>query len=387
MYVERVMLKGYRNYNSLDTSLSNGLNVLFGDNAQGKTNFLEAIYFCGTGRSHRTHNDKELISFSEANGYIRLTVKKELTETQINVHLKKDAKKGIAIDGTPVSRLGELFGSLLVVMFSPEDLQLIKASPQLRRRFMDMELCQLSKVYYYELQQYYKALNERNSLLKKIRQNKNHMETLFVWDEQLVKYGAKIIKYRQDFINNIDHISSGIHGKITNGKESLSVKYKPNVSSDQFAERLQKTSERDIICGSTSSGVHKDDIDFYINDVNARAYGSQGQQRTAALSVKLAEITIITNKKNTTPVLLLDDVLSELDNSRQQFLLKSIEEIQTLLTCTGQIPAGLTSGVRLFGVTAGTLKETLNETLNETPTRTPAESPSTMNRQQSCKKE
>lgn len=334
MYVDKLSLKDYRNINILNIELKKGVNIFYGNNAQGKTNILESIYMCATGRSHRTHVEKELIKFGESEAHIQLYVKKDVTD-RIDIHLKREEKKGIAINNIPIKKLGELFGILNVVMFGPEDLQLIKSGPSERRRFMDMELCQISNVYYYNLQQYYKILKQRNNLLKNLQKDIRNKDTLDIWDEQMVQYGNKIIISRQNFINKITEIADKIHRNITNSKEILKIEYKPSITTDIFREKLNKNIDKDIYYGTTSCGIHKDDLYFYINDINVREYGSQGQQRTACLSTKLAEIDLIKNEKNESPVLLLDDVLSELDKERQHYLINNIYDVQTILTCTG----------------------------------------------------
>ena len=335
MYVSTLKIGDFRNITSADVELKKGINILYGQNAQGKTNFLESLYICATGRSHRTKFDSQLINFDKKEAHIRAVVEKNFTIDKIDVHIKKEEKKGIALNGVPLKKVGDLFGVLHTVIFSPEDLQLIKSSPGERRKFMDIELCQLSNVYYYNLQQYYKVLKQRNNLLKNINKNPALKDTLFVWDSQLVEYGTKIIKKRQEFIEKINIAASKKHNEITNFKENLVIEYKPNVTTDEFMSKLEENLQKDIILGSTSKGPHKDDVSFTINDSEVKIYGSQGQQRTAALSAKLAEIEIIKEEKGETPVLLLDDVLSELDEKRQYYLLESIKDIQTVITCTG----------------------------------------------------
>lgn len=335
MHIKKISLRDFRNLGNMNIELNYGVNIFYGNNAQGKTNILEAVYISSTGRSHRTHNDKELIRFGENEAHIQVISQNGNLTDRIDVHLKREEKKGIAVNNIPIKKLGELFGIIFVVMFSPEDLQLIKSGPSERRRFVDMELCQISNVYYYDLQQYYKVLKQRNNLLKLIQKDKSLRETIFVWDSQLVSFGNKIISARQKFIDNISETAASIHEKLTGGNEILSIHYKKSTNSDEYFEKLEKNIERDIIYGSTSYGPHKDDLYFKINDIDARSYGSQGQQRCAALSAKLAEIEIIKREKNSKPVLLLDDVLSELDESRQRFLIDSINGIQTFITCTG----------------------------------------------------
>jgi len=352
MIVESVWLKNFRNFEKLELKLDKDVNIFVGNNAQGKTNFLEAIYLCSTGHSWRTRLDRELIKFREDEAHIRVTVENRGLN-KVDVHLKKDGKffaKYVAINGVSIKKLDQLFGNLLTVVFSPEDLQLIKAGPTERRRFMDMELCQLSAVYFHELQQYYHVLKQRNRLLKNLKQNRD-VDVLDVWDEQLVKHGAKIMKLRAEFIESLDGLAREVYGRLTDGRESLKIVYRPNVSEDEFRAKLKKNIERDIILGATSAGIHKDDLTFLIDTRvvgreavktgevaearEARVFGSQGQQRTVALSVKLAEIKLIQERTGNDPVLLLDDVLSELDESRQKFFLNNMSGVQTIITCTG----------------------------------------------------
>jgi len=249
-------------------------------------------------------------------------------------HGKKTAKI-MSMDRIPIRHMKDLFGRLLVVMFSPEDLRLIKSGPSERRRFMDMEICQLSPVYYSDLKEYHRTLKQRNALLKVMQKGDKDLTGLEIWDEQLVKYGKRVIKTRQAFVNKINITAGSIHQNITQGAEELQLFYKPGINPDTYAETLIKSHDRDIYRGTTGDGVHTDDIDFSINGKSARFYGSQGQQRTAALSAKLAEISLIEQSTGETPILLLDDVLSELDAHRQKFLLEQITKIQTIVTCTG----------------------------------------------------
>lgn len=337
MHVQRVILENFRNYNSLDLEPVQGTNILYGDNAQGKTNFLESVYMCATGRSQRTANTGELIRFGGTDAHIRVFVGSESGNSydRIDVHLKKNSGKGIALNGLPIKKIGQLYGALFTVIFSPEDLQLLKAGPGERRKFMDAELCQLSSVYYYELQQYYRALKQRNNLLKSMRYKKDLYDSVFVWNEQLVAHGTNIINYRTEFVSDMNETAGAIHADITQGREKLSLMYKPHVAPGAYEDKLNRSLERDISSGTTNIGIHKDDVIFTISGNDARIYGSQGQQRTACLSAKLAEINLIGRKKNKTPVLLLDDVLSELDESRQRYLLGHAAGVQTFITCTG----------------------------------------------------
>jgi len=339
MWVSNVYIKGFRNLNLEAIELSQNVNILHGKNAQGKTSFLEAVYFCSFGRSLRAFNDRELIHFDQTEAHIRLNINKGDYATTLDAHIEKNGaktKKGLALNQVPIRHMKDLFGRLLVVMFSPEDLKLVKAGPYERRRFMDMEICQLSPVYYSDLKEYHRVLKQRNALLKIIQKDKSQLECLCIWDNQLVGYGKRIMATREKFINKISDIAREIHFKITEGKEELLLEYTPSVKNvENYADVLLKNQTRDIIQTTTTAGIHKDDVEFTINGTNVRNFGSQGQQRTVALSVKLAEIEIIKQSTNETPVLLLDDVLSELDSSRQHFLLEQITDIQTLITCTG----------------------------------------------------
>jgi DNA replication and repair protein RecF len=249
--------------------------------------------------------------------------------------LKKSKTKGVAIDGIPIKRQGELLGMLNLVFFSPEDLYIIKNGPAERRRFIDMELCQLDRIYMSNLSNYNKVLQQRNNLLKQITNNRSLTDTLQVWDTKLIEYGQKIIERRENFINRLNELVGDIHKRLTGGREELKLQYEPNVKASDFESSLRKSFDRDYNLKMTNVGPHRDDLNFILGDIDIRKYGSQGQQRTAALSCKLAEIDLVKSIINENPILLLDDVLSELDRQRQNYLLSSIGEIQTIMTCTG----------------------------------------------------
>jgi len=336
MWVSQITANGFRNLSLSNVSFSKGVNILYGDNAQGKTNILETVFFCAIGRSPRADNNRELVRFGSSEAHVQIEVMGDYSYT-IDAHIKVSGNKSvktISIDRQVVKNTRELFGRLMVVLFSPEDLKLIKAGPAERRRFMDMEICQLSPVYYSDLRDYHRALKQRNQLLKSLRKDRNQLDSLFIWDEQLKISGCRIMQTRDAFIKKINLIAREIHSRITGGKEELALVYQPNILNPQdYRNLMQKSHEKDVLTGTTSMGIHKDDILFTINGVPARNFGSQGQQRTAALSAKLAEIEIMRAKA--TPVLLLDDVLSELDGNRQRFLLTQIGDLQTILTCTG----------------------------------------------------
>jgi len=335
MIVKSLELKDYRNYSNLNMYFSSGTNILYGENAQGKTNILEAIYLCGTTKSHRGSKDKEIVSFTEEEAHVRVMLEKNQIPHRIDIHLKKNKAKGVAIDGIPIKKQGELFGMLNLVFFSPEDLYIIKNGPAERRRFLDLELCQLDKIYLNNLSNYNKVLVQRNNLLKQIGNNRNLLDTLYIWDEKLMEYGRQMIETRNDFVIRLNEIVGEIHKRLTGGKEVLILRYEPNVKPSDFEGKLKKSLEKDLSLKMTNVGPHRDDLSFMFGEIDIRKFGSQGQQRTAALSCKLAEIELVKSIIKENPVLLLDDVLSELDRQRQNYLLNSIGDIQTMITCTG----------------------------------------------------
>ena len=335
MVVKQIELQNFRNYNTLCLPLHGGINILYGDNAQGKTNILEAIYLCATTKSHKGSKEKELIRLGESEAHIRMKLEKGSIPHRIDMHLKKSKAKGVAIDGISIRKSAELFGMLHVVFFSPEDLSMIKNGPAERRRFLDLELCQLNKLYLHYLAEYNKALNQRNTLLKQIGFKRELLDTIDIWDSKLLEYGEQIISCRTMFVVKLNEILPHIHNKLSGGRERLILKYEPNVEQELFAARLLEQRERDIVTKMTNCGPHRDDIRFFIGGEDIKRYGSQGQQRTAALSLKLAELELVRETIKEKPVLLLDDVLSELDRTRQIQLLNSIEDLQTIITCTG----------------------------------------------------
>lgn len=335
MIIESLELKNYRNYDELHMQFSPGTNILYGNNAQGKTNILEAVYVCCTTKSHRGSKDREMIHFHKDESHIKLTVRKNDVPYRIDMHLKKNKTKGVAINGIPIRKASELFGIVNVVFFSPEDLNLIKNGPAERRKFIDLELCQLNKLYVHSLVSYNRVLLQRNKLLKELFFHPEYEETLDVWDMQLVQYGKEIIRYRQDFIMQLNEIIHEIHWKLSGEKEDLRIVYDPNASAEVLETELKRSRQQDQKQKTTLVGPHRDDIGFFMGDIDIRKFGSQGQQRTAALSLKLAEIELVKKLVRDYPILLLDDVLSELDGERQNHLLSAIDHIQTMITCTG----------------------------------------------------
>jgi DNA replication and repair protein RecF len=333
--IKSLKLKNYRNYDLLKLDFDDAANIFYGDNAQGKTNILEAVYLSGTTKSHRGTKDRDLIQFGNEESHIEAVVEKKGIEYQLDMHLKKNSPKGIAVNKIPLRKASELFGIINFVFFSPEDLNIIKDGPSERRRFIDMELSQLDRVYLSDLYNYNRIVNQRNHLLKDMGNSGKIADTLDIWDLQLVQYGNKIIERRKEFIKQVNEIISFIHKKLTGSREDIQVIYEPSNGSLALEQALIKNRDRDLRIKSTSVGPHRDDICLLAGDLDIRRFGSQGQQRTAALSLKLSEIELVKQAINDTPVLLLDDVLSELDKHRQNYLLDSINDIQTLITCTG----------------------------------------------------
>ena len=336
MYVKNISLVNYRNYSNLSVELSRSVNVFVGDNAQGKTNIVESIYYCAFAKSHRTSKDKELINWEKDKAYISILVGKNRLDKKIDINILRDGKKAIKVNNIKVNKIGELFGTFNVVMFSPEDLKVIKEAPNLRRRLLDMELSQINSKYYFYLVQYNKILNERNILLKSKTFNEDVLE---VYDIQLIECADYIISKRLEYIEKINHYGNQIHNEITSGKENIKFKYSSNVNIDNYKnnyfKKLKNNLLKDREKGLTSVGPHRDDFNVFINGVDVKIFGSQGQQRTSILTMKFSSLKIIKEITGESPVLLLDDVLSELDVNRKRYILSTIKDIQTVITCTG----------------------------------------------------
>ena len=338
MNIELVRLSGFRNLGRITLELPPGVSVFAGDNAQGKTNLLEAVYLCSTGRSRRAKGDREMIAFGEQEAFVQTTFHNAAGyQSRVDIHLRQGRSKGAAINGIPIRTVSELFGNLMCILFTPEDLQLIKSGPGERRRFVDIELCQISKPYVYHLQTYHRILKQRNNLLRSLKKSadKSLAETLEAWDIQLVTHGKALHDMRATYVQNLGKVAARIHASLSGGRETLRISYKPHTHPDEMQATLRRTLERDIALGATSAGIHKDDIYFEVTGSDARLYASQGQQRTVALCAKLAQVELAREAKGTPPVLLLDDVLSELDEGRQKQLLAHLHGLQALITCTG----------------------------------------------------
>ena len=339
MEIKSVQLKNFRNYENESVVFKNGLNILEGKNAQGKTNLLEAVFLCAIGKSPRTNKEKELIKWNENFGKITVEFLKSSGNKKIELYLFSNQNKAIKINGVPIKKLGELMGELNAIYFSPDELKLVKESPEERRRFMDIDLCQFNKNYFYSLSKYNKILNQRNKLLKSGNIN-SIKETISIWNEQLSEQACYIILKRLELIEQLKVFAKQSHFYLTDNLEEMNLSYvgltdtEKSVLKEKLLKLYDESLEKDLNLGYTTVGPHRDDIKIMVNNIDIRHFGSQGQQRSCALSLKLAELEIFKSNLGEYPVLLLDDVLSELDENRREKLLKIINNFQTILTCT-----------------------------------------------------
>lgn len=346
MFINNLQLKNYRNYSDLNIDIDKKVNIFYGNNAQGKTNILETLYLLALAKSHRTTKEKELIQWDNSFSIIKGSFITNIGNLKLELQIYKKGKK-VKINNLEKRKISEYIGAINIVIFSPEDLALIKGSPQVRRKFLNTEISQINPIYMYHLTQYQKIIYQRNNLLKDFsKDKKNKIELLEIWDEQLLEHGTKVIIKRIQFIKQLELWAKQIHLNITNEKENFSILYKSFISNKNetvsesdiikiYRKNLIDIREKELIRGVTLIGPHRDDIEFYINDINVQVYGSQGQQRTTALSLKLAELELINEKIGEYPILLLDDVLSELDQKRQNYLIKTFEKkVQTIITTT-----------------------------------------------------
>ena len=361
MYIESLVLKNFRNYENGRFEFSEGVNVITGMNAQGKTNCAEAVFYLCTGYSPRASRDRQVIRYGQESAHISGTAKTAYGSVGVEITFFPDKKK-ILVNGAETLRIGELLGNINSVFFNPGELKLVKESPEDRRRFLDISLSQMNKKYFYALQKYKKILSQRNSLLKD--ENKDLVrETLSLWDTQLVKAAATIIKERNDFLRMLSPYAAEAHGFITDGKENLEVSagYRYDGSEETIASQLladlAESTEKSIALGYTTVGPHRDDLRIKINGEDVKTYGSQGQQRTAALSMKLAELEIFRARFHEYPVLLLDDALSELDASRRLRVLERTEGVQTIITCTEEDETFSNRKITRFSVCGGKVEK------------------------------
>lgn len=340
MNILRLELNYFRNYFSEKVDLAPGVNVFSGNNAQGKTNLLEAVYFMSLGKSMRTPRDKELIMWQHDRGRIKAEINKSFGTGTVEIVLDKEVNKRVAVNGMPISRIGELMGAITTVLFSPDEIGIIKDTPQKRRKFIDIALCQLSKSYFYCLSDYNKILAQRNKLLKKNAPE----DALDVWDVQLIDHCAKIVRTRREFVKRLGKYAAESHSFLTDGKEKISVNYEGTAGEtteeikENFKRELLLNREADYRHGYTHCGAQTDDLAVMLDGTDVRKFGSQGQQRSCALSLKLAEMDLYRDEQGEYPVLLLDDVFSELDTARAQRLAMAVAGYQTIITCTHLSP-------------------------------------------------
>ncbi len=368
MLVNGISLSNYRNYRDIQIDFHPMLNIITGRNAQGKTNILEALFYTVTGKSHRTGLDKELILWGENFFRITLFGEKFSGRIKIEISTRADGKKILKVNGQPRKKLSELIGVINAVLFSPEDMMLVKGGPSVRRRYLDIEISQVSPYYCHSLSNYNRILSQRNSLLKAVREGEESEDLLSVWDMQLAEYGVNIIKKRKEVIQKLTPIARKIHANITEGNEELNLTYLPSINldieeaevkgEDIFLKKLKENRKMEIIKGITISGPHRDDIDIRIGKINVKSFGSQGQQRTGALSMKLSEIEFMKNETGEYPILLLDDVMSELDTNRRKYLLRVVKgKVQTFVTSTGvkDVFDTVMDNSRIFEVESGNI--------------------------------
>lgn len=336
MYINKIKLQNFRNYNEQEIILNKSINVFYGDNAQGKTNILEAIFLCTFGKSFRTNKEKELIKLGKDNANVIIEYEKKDRDGKISISISD--KKQILVNGIKIKKLSELLGNINIVIFTPDDINILKGGPALRRRFLDMMIGQLKPNYVYTLNMYIKTLEQRNNYLRQIKEENKPENLLDIWDEKLIEYADIIYKYRKEFIDKIKKKINIIHKKITDEKEEINIQYISNCESKEaYLELLKQRRKLDIIKGFTTKGIHRDDFEIYINNKELSIYGSQGQNRTAILSLKLSELQVIYDEIEEEPILLLDDFMSELDINRRKNFLNNINNTQVIITCAEKI--------------------------------------------------
>ncbi len=336
MWIKNIKINNFRNYSEEEINLDKNINIFYGENAQGKTNIIEAIFLCGMGKSFRAKKDKEMINLNSKNSQIEIEYQKSDREGKIKINLGD--KKIVYINGVKINKLSELLGNINVVIFTPDDINILKGGPQNRRRFLDIMISQLKPNYMYNLNLYLKTLEQRNNYLRQIKDEKKDENLLDIWDEKLSEYAVNIFNYRNEFIEKIKNKIKIIHNEITNNKEEIEIEYISECKNkEDFLKLLKQRRTLDIIKGFTTKGIHRDDFVIYINKRQLDIYGSQGQHRTAILSLKLSELNIIFEEIGEYPILLLDDFMSELDEKRRKNFLEKIKNAQVIITCTEKI--------------------------------------------------
>ena len=331
MYIKKIKLENFRNYDLQEIEFDKNVNIIYGDNAQGKTNILEAIFVCSLGKSFRTNKEKELIKKEKNYSKIEMISLKEDREVRINLEIQE--KKKFFINKIQTKKISDILGKNYIVLFTPEDISILKNEPSKRRRFLNIMISQLRPMYVHMLLEYNKLIEQRNMYLKQIKFDGKTEENLEIWDEQIIKIGTKICEYRKEFIEKINKKIYNIHLRTTEEKEKITIKYISNVENN-YKEKMKNNRKSDIQKGYTQIGIHRDDFEIYINENLVSIYGSQGQKRTTIISLKLAEAEVIYEEIGERPVILLDDFMSELDKKRIQGLFENIKENQVIITCT-----------------------------------------------------
>ena len=336
MWIKDIKLNNFRNYNNKEIELHENINVFFGENAQGKTNIIESIFLCSIGKSFRTNKEKELIKFNCEKASVQINYQK--SDRDGNIKIEIGEKKQVYLNGIKIKKLSELLGNINIVIFTPDDINILKGGPQNRRRFLDIMISQLRPNYMHILSLYNKTLEQRNNYLKQIKEENKDENLLEIWDEKLSEYAVKIYEYRKEFINKLIPKMENLHKEITNNKEKIKIEYITECENkEKYIKLLKERRKLDILKGFTTKGVHRDDFVIYINGKQINIYGSQGQQRTSVLTLKLAELNLIYDEIGEYPILLLDDFMSELDKSRRESLVKHIKETQVIITCTDKL--------------------------------------------------
>ncbi len=357
MLIKEVQLEKFRNYENQTIELNENINVFYGKNAQGKTNILEAIYFCALGRSFRTYKENELIKFGNDTAKIIVKYYKENRDREVEIDLKRNEKKCIKLNKIKLNKNSELVGNINLILFSPDDIIMLKEGPSQRRKFLDILISQLKPKYLHELNEYNRVLEQRNAILKTRR-----LDTIDIWNEQLASYSEKIFTYRKEYVEKLKEQIIQIHPKLTNELEKIDITYKTCFKNkNQFLELLKQKEDYDTMRGFTSEGMHRDDFEIFINETSLNAYGSQGQHKTAILSLKIGELMIVKEETGENPILLLDDITSELDTYRINSIFENINKYQVFITCTDVNAIlkydSLTKNIKLYNIEDGCIVE------------------------------
>ena len=355
MWIKKIKINNFRNYKSQEINLEKNINIFYGENAQGKTNIIEAIFLASMGKSFRAKKDKEMIMLGKEKSNIEIEYEKTDRDGKIRIELGN--KKIVFINGIKIKKLSELLGKINVVIFTPDDINILKGGPQNRRRFLDIMISQLRPNYMYNLNLYLKTLEQRNNYLRQIREENRNENMLDIWDEELSNYAINIYNYRKEFIEKIKNKIKNTHSEITNNKEEIEIEYLSEcISKEKYLELLKQRRKLDIIKGYTTKGIHRDDFNIYINKKELGIYGSQGQHRTAILSLKLSELNIVKDEIGESPILLLDDFMSELDEKRRKNFLEKINDVQVIITCTEKIDIE-NKEILVYNVKSGDVKK------------------------------